>query len=404
MSHVPTEPTRPDFAEPPVGQAPAASPAGGVSAPDAASTVAVNPPVDAAATTSATSPGSPDCPTYSTIPQERQSSSGEGPLGGDPAHPGGKGERPPLVGAHVQMLLSSSIGVGQVGQRGYRTVTSRAELGRLGFSEPQRCVPALLIPLWGVHGESVGYQIRPDRPRQGKDGKLVKYETPAKSHMVLDVPPSARPMLGDPSKPLFITEGVKKADSAATRDLCCVALLGVWNWRGRNDLGGTLALPEWDSIALNRTIYIVFDSDVVTKSGVHLAMSRLKAYLEHRKATVKVVYLPSGEGGTKVGLDDFFFAGHSVDDLLSHASDEVRPVEADPHATEAPYKITPEGIFLRSDSGSMALTNFGARIVADVVHDDGAEERRSFRIEGQHQGRTTIFDVPAAEFGDLDWV
>ena len=68
-----------------------------------------------------------------------------------------------------------------------------------------------------------------------------------------------------------------------SRGRCAVALLGVWNWRGRNDEGGLTALAEWDYVALNdREVYIVFDSDVMLKPRVHKAMVRLKAFLESR--------------------------------------------------------------------------------------------------------------------------
>jgi hypothetical protein len=101
--------------------------------------------------------------------------------------------------------------------------------------------------------------------------------------MVLDVPPLARKWLGDPKKPLFITEGARKADAAVSKGMCCIALLGVWNWRGRNEFGGKTALADWDSIALNkRDVYIVFDSDVMVKPGVYAALVRLKAFLESR--------------------------------------------------------------------------------------------------------------------------
>jgi hypothetical protein len=124
--------------------------------------------------------------------------------------------------------------------------------------------------------------------------------------MVLDVPPAARAALGDPTIPLFVTEGVKKADAAVSKGLCCVALLGVWNWRGTNGQGGKTALPDWESVALEtRMVYVVFDSDVATKPGVRAALVRLKAFLEHRKAHASILYLPSGPGGTKVGLDDY---------------------------------------------------------------------------------------------------
>lgn len=36
-------------------------------------------------------------------------------------------------------------------------------------------------------------------------------------------------------------------------------------------------------------------------------------------AEVSVVYLPSGAGGRKVGVDDYLASGHNVDDLLALA-------------------------------------------------------------------------------------
>jgi hypothetical protein len=99
--------------------------------------------------------------------------------------------------------------------------------------------------------------------------------------LVLDVPPIARPWLRDPGRPLFITEGARKADAGVSIGLCCIALLGVWGWRGTNDLGGRTALPDWESIALkDRDVYIVFDSDVMTSPSVYQALNRLKAFLE----------------------------------------------------------------------------------------------------------------------------
>lgn len=76
--------------------------------------------------------------------------------------------------------------------------------------------------------------------------------------MRLDIPPMVRVWLNDPAKPLLITEGARKADSAVSRELCCIAVLGVWNFRGRNEHGGTTALADWELIALNgRRVYIV---------------------------------------------------------------------------------------------------------------------------------------------------
>jgi hypothetical protein len=163
--------------------------------------------------------------------------------------------------------------------RGYLTAESRQELAALGFGPSQQgCVPALVLPVWTTDGGNGLYIIRPDAPRsfdeKGKgrlpDGtypqKVRKYEMPKGAAVRLDCPPSCRAQLADPTIPLWITEGVKKADSLASHGFCAIALLGVWNWRGRNSLGGLLALSDWEYVALkNREVRVVFDSDVTRK-------------------------------------------------------------------------------------------------------------------------------------------
>src|SRR5919112_2842567 len=178
---------------------------------------------------------------------------------------------------HRAMLLDES-GIAQrlVAERGYHTVTSRAELERLGFGRSQRRTPALIIPIYGPTGEIVLYQARPDGPRI-KDGKAIKYETPSGASMALDIHPAMREEIRDPSRPLFVTEGIKKGDALSSRDLASISLIGVWNWRGSNEYGGKTALREWEYVALEgRKVYVVFDSDVMEKPQVYAALSRLK--------------------------------------------------------------------------------------------------------------------------------
>src|SRR4051812_44812651 len=102
-----------------------------------------------------------------------------------------------LADHHRQLLEQSAISADMAAARGYFTARSAAELRRLGFERYQQNAPALVIPCWGVDGQIVNYQARPDRPRVDRDrGREVKYETVAGSHVRLDVPPAARPMLG----------------------------------------------------------------------------------------------------------------------------------------------------------------------------------------------------------------
>ena len=201
----------------------------------------------------------------------------------------------PLSPDHRRMLeVDSGIDSDVVAARGYRTVTSKAELGRLGFTSTQQRVPALLLPVWDLSGEIATYQLRSDLPRI-VNGKAVKYETPTRSRMALDVPPSIREQVRDVTVPLLVTEGVKKADAAVSRGLACVALLGVWNWRGADDQGGKRLLADFERIPWNgRRVSIVFDSDLLEKDPVALALLRLGRVLrDSLKADVRVVRLPS---------------------------------------------------------------------------------------------------------------
>lgn len=218
-----------------------------------------------------------------------------------------------LFPKHQKLLADSAISVDVARDRGYVTADTKAQLERYGFGTKQCNVPALVVPVWSVTGKIAFHQARPDNPRVTDAGKTVKYETPAKTRMVVDVHPHIRDRMGDPAVPLWITEGIRKADSAISHGLVCVALLGVNCWRGTNGSGGKTALPDWHDIALNdRQVFVCFDSDVMTKPAVSKALRTFKTWLEMRKANVQLVYLPDGPDGTKQGLDDYLAAGGSI--------------------------------------------------------------------------------------------
>lgn len=233
-----------------------------------------------------------------------------------------------LSDKHLKMLRDSAISDDVIAQRGYRTITDAQELVQLGFAPAQRRVPGLLLPLHTTDGGNGGYTYRPDNPRvveQKSKGKLpdgtypckeIKYEYPKGAPMRVDCPPICQPRLADPTIPLWITEGQKKADALASQGACVIALLGVWNFRGKNKHGGIAFLADFDYIALNgRDVRIVFDSDIMTKPEVRQALDRLTEHLRRKKARVTAVYLPNGADGRKVGVDDYLSAGHTLKDL-----------------------------------------------------------------------------------------
>jgi hypothetical protein len=192
--------------------------------------------------------------------------------------------------------------------------------------------------------------------------------------------------------------------------MCCIALIGVWNWRGRNDDGGLTALADWELIHLKaRDVYLVFDSDVMTKWQVAAALKRLKAFLEMKGARVHVVYLDPDPTGAKVGLDDFFAAGGTMSDLLARAEDGLRPLPHDRANDRGPYVATPAGFIYRRDTQNgpvdQPLSNFTARIVEEVIADDGASQRVDLAIEGElGEHPLPRILIPTRRFGSLDWV
>ncbi|MBA3727596.1 MAG: DUF3854 domain-containing protein, partial [Armatimonadetes bacterium] len=220
-----------------------------------------------------------------------------------------------LSSKHRAMLEASGISPAIIADRGYRTAKDRTELQRLRFSNCQCRVPGLLIPIYGPAGDVTSHQFRPDNPRQ-RNGKLIKYESLPSGPPRLDVPPTVLSVIGDPSVPLWITEGVKKADSAVSAGLNCLALLGVWNFKGKNAEGGSVAIGDFDQVALQgRTINIAFDSDAAAKPAVKEAEARLAGVLRSKGAKVSILRIPPGPSGEKVGLDDYLAAGGAPDSL-----------------------------------------------------------------------------------------
>ena len=51
-----------------------------------------------------------------------------------------------------------------------------------------------------------------------------------------------------------------------------------------------------------------------------------------------------------------------------------------------------------------ALANFHARIVGDLIVDEGHQERREFRLEAEVAGQTMAFSITAVEFAAMGWV
>jgi putative DNA primase/helicase len=258
-----------------------------------------------------------------------------------------------------QLTEASAIDAAIAAQRGYLTLTHPDDARDLGFSKVQaRAVPALAIPIWSVHGQQSGWQLRPDCPRITPDGKTIKYENPKGGRLSLDIHPSMQALLGDPTVPLWITEGVKKGDALASRQACTIALMGgVWGFKGTNEHGGKVILPDWQHVALNdRLVYVVFDSDISLKPNVDAALKALYRFLRDRQARPGLVRWPEAYRDRKVGVDDFFAQGHTLEELLAMVP-PLGPLPLSPaqHNGHALQPISRADALLTDTSNAMAF-------------------------------------------------
>ncbi|MDV2988783.1 MAG: DUF3854 domain-containing protein [Dehalogenimonas sp.] len=256
---------------------------------------------------------------------------------------------PELLESHFKHLHEQSgLGLEIIRERKYRSVEDKTELARLGFVPAQQRVPGLLIPLWGVDGTAAGIQLRSDNPRTNNQGKTVKYELPAGSANRLDCPPRCQKDLGNPKVPLWITEGSKKADALAGHGACAISVTGVWGFKGKNEFGGVTFLADWDYIALkDRSVYLAFDSDIVTKEPVRKALSHVAEHIRRKGAAVHVIQLPQLENQQKTGIDDY---------LLQHCLADAEKLVTDFKLEEEERECYVSGFILRDGTvGEMVV-------------------------------------------------
>jgi hypothetical protein len=227
----------------------------------------------------------------------------------------------PLSKEDRRMLeVESGISPEVIEARGYYTAAKRTDVPDV-FPEWQRRL-GLVIPTHSPDGETVGYQLRPNKRR----AKGPKYETPHGARITVDVNPLMLEEVRSGDSELWATEGMRKVDSLTSRGLPTAGFTGVWNFA----TPGTKCaepLPCWQHIRLRgRTVIVVYDADARTNADVQEALRRLVAMLEGLGAVVLVVYLPPVNGDGKAGVDDYLAAGGTLEELRSMAQ-PYKPVD-----------------------------------------------------------------------------
>lgn len=215
-----------------------------------------------------------------------------------------------LLPQHQKLIEDSGISDSIAQARGYRSLSTEQGIAPARLAKNQQLFPALLLPNWAITAEVSLYQVKPDNPRS-IHGKVVKYENPFGVRLSIDVPPTVRGKVLTGREPLFVTDGIEKADAAVSHGLTCIGLMGVYGWKNQDEF--------WKLIPLNqRMVYIVFDSDITTNRSVATAAVDLAVHVKSMGAKPYLVTLPA-DSNKKVGLNDFLKAQGTPSRLYSLA-------------------------------------------------------------------------------------
>ncbi|MCP4708831.1 MAG: DUF927 domain-containing protein, partial [Planctomycetes bacterium] len=204
----------------------------------------------------------------------------------------------------------------------------------------------------------------------------------------------------NPDQPVFLVEGEKDADRLITEGLIATTTsMGAGKWR-----------EEYTEYFRDRKAVILPDNDAAGEK--HAA--RIASALIDVAAEVKIINLP--DLPDKGDISDWLDAGGTAEQLLdivargeiSQSTTEARSLYNYIVDEEIPYRASEKGLFrfkwTKDGEVPVQLTNFTAKIVEDIICDDGVETTHEFMIDTKLDGTDTRFKVSAAQFAGLNWV
>ncbi len=201
-----------------------------------------------------------------------------------------------------------------------------------------------------------------------------------------------------PGITVYVPEGEKAVEA-----LRSVGLIATCN------SGGAGKWPfDASALAGRKVVFLPANDDAGQR---HVQSEAREVYVV--AAEIKVVELPGLPD--KGDVVDWIGAGHTVDELrklMEMASpwepDQQQENHEEDLTEDCGFKATEQGLFwlkpTREGVVPVQLTNFNARIAAEVVQDDGVEARLSLELETNLRGHTSRFTIQASQLGAMSWV
>lgn len=221
-------------------------------------------------------------------------------------------------------------------ERAGMSVTENARFVNLGFARTSALVIPYADPVTGEpmtcgNTDRPFVRVRYLEEVTNHEGKVVRYTQPKGSHVRAYFPTVTdwSGVFADPTWPIVITEGEKKALAACLQGVACIGLGGVWNWRQDDELLVELQAIEWR----DRQVVICYDSDAATNPQVRVAELTLAATLQSLGADVRICRLEPTPDGAKRGMDDYI-SGGAVSSLLGLLGTAESITTLDQHVLE----------------------------------------------------------------------
>ncbi len=250
----------------------------------------------------------------------------------------------PLLEAHREHLRASGLTDATIEAAGIYSVTDAIEATELlNWKGSDGPVPSIAFPNTLQDGKVAFTLLRPDVPRQRKDGRQPKYESPVNTAPRLYFPPE--PLVGgawtDATQPLVITEGIKKALAVVQAGYVAISAQGttvLHDIEHRKQTKEHRLHPDFESLPLHkREVYIAFDGgDTTSHTSVIHAEARLAQMLMAAGASVRLIRVPhGGQNAPKVGIDDFLVQQADPTAALSRLLASAKPANPRLRAKEA---------------------------------------------------------------------
>jgi DNA polymerase-1 len=249
----------------------------------------------------------------------------------------------------ARYIVGSGISAAVAAGRGYRSLLTPEDWRGLAV---RKAPTGLHIPSYDIHGANGTYQVRYDVPLV-VDGAERKYGTPKGQGVVIDVHPLIRDKARDRTEPLWIVEGVRKADAGISREYTCVGMAGANMGYTATDEGPRLR-PDFDAMALDgRTVYVCLDSDSWHNPDLYKMCRTFCRLLARKGARVYQARLDPTPDGEKVGLDDYLVGGGTMATLATRARRFRHCYTCDDTGNAARFvdRFYPEVRYVLSDDG-----------------------------------------------------